>query len=135
MERVTLRGGVGVIQDLVGDRWRKPGDNALLPRWSDDDYSSTRKASNFWIFNNDYIRLRNLSIGYTFPKQWLQRAGISRLRIYVSGDNLMTFGSVKQRYSDPETGVTGNNYNGNSVSDNGYPGARRVYMGGVQISL
>ncbi len=135
MERVTLRGGVGVIQDLVGDRWRKPGDNALLPRWSADDYGSTRKATNFWIFNNDYVRLRNLSLGYTFPKQWLQKAGISRLRIYASGDNLLTFGSAKRRYSDPETGVTGNNYNGNSVTDNGYPGSRRVYMGGVQISL
>jgi len=134
-ERVTLRGGVGVIQDLVKDRWQEPGDNAYLPRWSNDDYSSTRKATNFWLFNNDYLRLRNVTIGYTLPKSLTNKAGISNARVYITGDNLLTFGSAKDRYTDPETGVTGNNYNGNAVTDNGFPGSRRVYMGGIQVSF
>lgn len=135
IERATLRRGVGVIQDLVQDRWKKPGDNAYLPRWSDDDYASTRRSSDFWIFNNSYIRLRNLTFGYTLPKVLLNQMKLSNLRIYVSGDNLLTFGSAKNRYSDPETGVSGNNYNGNSLTDNGYPSARRVFMSGVQITF
>lgn len=135
MERVTLRDGVGVIQDLVKDRWRKPGDNASLPRWSQDDFSSTRKATDFWIFKNNYMRLRNLNIGYSLPAKVIEKVGITKARVYLSGDNLMTFGSAKKRYSDPETGVSGNNYNGNSDTDNGYPGSRRVYMGGIQVSF
>jgi len=135
MERVTLRGGISVIQDLVGDRWKKPGDNAYLPRWSNDDYSSTRKSTNFWIFKNNYMRLRNLNLGYSLPKTLLNKTGLTKVRIYLSGDNLLTFGSAKKRYTDPETGVTGNNYNGNSVTDNGYPGSRRVYMGGLQVTF
>jgi hypothetical protein len=63
LERVTLRNGIGVIQDQVGDRWRKPGDQASQPRWSYDNYTSTRKPTNYFIFNNDFIRLRNLTIG------------------------------------------------------------------------
>lgn len=135
MERVTLRGGVGVIQDLVGDRWQKPGDNAYLPRWSNDDYASTRRSTNFWIFNNDYIRLRNVTLGYTLPKSLIKKAGLSNVRVYLTGDNLLTFGSAKNRYTDPETSVTGNNYNGDSVTDKGFPGSRRVYMGGIQVSF
>jgi TonB-linked SusC/RagA family outer membrane protein len=135
LERVTLRHGVGVIQDLVKDRWRKPGDNASLPRWSDDDYSSTRKATDFWLFKNNYARLRNLNIGYSLPNNVISKLGISKARVYLSGDNLLTFGSAKRRYSDPETGTSGNNYNGNSDTDNGFPGSRRVYMGGIQVSF
>jgi hypothetical protein len=37
-----------------------------------------------------YVRLRNLSLSYDLPSQWLKSAGISRLRIYVNGDNLWT---------------------------------------------
>jgi TonB-linked SusC/RagA family outer membrane protein len=135
LERVTLRGGVGVVQDLVKDRWRKPGDNASLPRWSDDNYSSTRKATDFWLFKNNFARLRNLNIGYTLPSKVISKAGISKARVYLSGDNLLTFGSAKRRYTDPETGASGNNYNGNSDTDNGFPGSRRVYMGGIQVSF
>jgi hypothetical protein len=130
-----LRGGVGVVQDLVGDRWKNPGDNALLPKWSNDDYSSTRKASDFYVFDNDYLRLRNVTLGYNLPKSLLEKLTLSNVRIFVSGDNLLTFGSAKNRYSDPETGLSGNNYNGNADTDNGIQGSRRVYTGGLQVSF
>ena len=60
---------------------------------------------------------------------------VDKVRVYFSGDNLLTFGSAVKRYSDPETGVSGNNYNGNSETDNGVQGGRRIYMGGIQISF
>ena len=135
IERSTLRNGVGVVQDLVADRWQKPGDQASLPRWSDNDYSSTRKASDFYLFDNDFLRLRNVTLGYKVPATKLSRLGISNLRLFVSGDNLLTFGSAKKRYSDPETGLSGNNYNGSADTDNGIQGSRRVYTGGVQITF
>lgn len=135
VERTALRGGVGVIQDLVEDRWKKPGDNALLPKWSNDDYSNTRRSSDFYVFKNDFLRLRNVALGYSLPKSSLERLGISNLRVFVSGDNLMTFGAAKKRFSDPETGLSGNNYNGSADTDNGIQGSRRVFTGGLQISF
>lgn len=135
VERTAVRGGVGVIQDLVEDHWRKPGDQALLPKFSNDDYASTRKNSDFYVFDNDYLRLRNVSLGYTLPTATMARLGLSKVRLYVSGDNLLTFGSAKNRYSDPETALSGNNYNGSADKDNGIQGSRRVYMAGLQVSF
>lgn len=135
-ERTTVRDGVGIIQDLVeGKVWEKPGDQALFPRWSATNYSNTRKSSDFYLFNNDFLRLRNVTLGYTLPKNLIQKAGISHARIYISGDNLFTFGPAANRYSEPETGVLGNNYNGNADTDNGIQGSRRVYMCGIQVSF
>lgn len=133
LEGTTIRNGVGVIQDQVeGKVWEKPGDNALFPRWSADDYSSTRKTTDFYLFNNDYLRLRNLTIGYTVPRTLTQKLHLSFARLYVSGDNLFTFGPASKRYSDPETDLKGNNYNGNP---GGVQTARRVFMGGIQVSF
>lgn len=133
LEGTTVRDGVGLWQDQIeGKVWEKPGDNAKFPRWSADDYSSTRKTTDFYLFNNDYLRLRNLTVGYTLPRVLTQKLHLSYARLYLSGDNLFTFGSAAKRHSDPETELTGNNYNGNS---GGVQSSRRVFMGGIQISF
>ncbi|MDY4528313.1 MAG: TonB-dependent receptor, partial [Parabacteroides sp.] len=136
LENTTVRNGVGVIQDLVeGKVWEKPGDQAVFPRWSADDYSSTRKATDFYLFNNDYFRLRNLAVGYTVPRRIIDKMHLSHLRIYFSADNVWTLGPAANRHNDPETGLVGNNYNGNANTDNGNQSARRVFMGGIQVSF
>lgn len=136
LERTTLRDGVGVIQDLVeGKVWIQPGDQAEFPRWSANNYSSTRKYSDFYLFDNDYFRLRNVTLGYTLPRSLTKKMGLANVRVYLTGDNLLTFGPAAKRHSEPETGVLGNNYNGNTDTDNGIQGSRRVYMGGVQVSF
>lgn len=133
VEGTTVRNGCGVVQDQVeGKVWEKPGDNALFPRWSGDDYSSTRKTTDFYLFNNDFLRLRNLTIGYTVPKSLTNKLHLSHCRLYLTGDNLLTFGSAANRHTDPETELDGNNYNGNS---GGIQTARRVFMGGIQVSF
>lgn len=135
-ERIMNRPGIGVIQDLVKDRWKKPGDaNKTIPRWSYSQYAGTVKYATNFVFNNDYWRLRNFTLGYTIPKAISRKASIENLRLYVTGNNLITLGSAAKRYSDPETGVMGNSYNGNAETDNGIQGSRRLYMGGVQITF
>lgn len=135
-ERTTVRDGVSIIQDLVeGDVWMQPGDEAKFPRWSASNYSDTRRNSDFYLFDNDYWRLRNLTFGYTLPQNLIRKVGISNVRIYLSGDNLLTFGSAAKRHTEPETGVSGNNYNGNADTDNGVQGSRRVYMAGIQVTF
>lgn len=135
-EKIMIRGGMGVAPDLVTDRWRKPGDaGTKMARWSLSDYASTFRYSDNYVFKNHFLRLRNVTLGYTLPRNLSQKAGIDRLRLYVTGNNLLTFGPAVKRYTEPETGVQGNNYNGNNDTDNGIQGARRIYMIGLQMTL
>ena len=135
-ESGTMRTGVGLMQDVVFDKaWRNPGDNATYPRFSYEKAGDNRKASDFFVFNNDYVRLRNATIGYTLPSRVIKKAKMSNVRFYVSGDNLLTFGTAAKMHTEAETGILGNNYNGNTDTDNGNQSSRRVYMAGVQITF
>ena len=74
--------------------------------------------STFWMHNIRYVKLRNLEFGYTIPRQVLERFLISELRLYVSGQNLLTFANTNG--TDPEI-----------TSENGlqYPTTRIVNLG------
>jgi len=54
-----------------------------------------------YLLNGAYLRIKNVSLGYTLPANLTKRAGISRLRIFVTGDNLYEFSAIK-KYIDPE---------------------------------
>lgn len=136
MEETTVRPGVGVVWDLIeGKYWTKPGDVAEFPRWSNDNASSTRRATDFYLFNNSFVRLRNVTLGYTLPRSLVSRIGLQTVRVYLTGDNLLTFGKAASNHTDPETGLTGNNYNASADTDSGYSSARRIYMAGIQITF
>lgn len=60
------------------------------------------------VQNNKYIRLKSLVIGYTLPKAWTSKAGLSKVRFYFSGDDLWEWTKVKDGY-DPEYGEASNN--------------------------
>lgn len=76
-------------------------DKATYPRLHNGNFPNNHRKSDFWLKKGDYLRLKNLELGYTFPKAMLSKAGISRLRVFVSGTNLLTFDYVKN--FDPET--------------------------------
>lgn len=76
-------------------------DTATYPRLHNGNFPNNHRKSDFWLKKGDYLRLKNLEIGYTFPKTMLSKVGISRLRAFVSGTNLLTFDYVKN--FDPET--------------------------------
>jgi len=86
------------------NRWQKAGDVTNVPRLS---YSNKVGPPNTtrYLHSNDYIRLRNLSFGYTLPTSIAQKAHMSKVRLYLSGSNLWTkaaWGSY-----DPETEMGG----------------------------
>jgi TonB-linked SusC/RagA family outer membrane protein len=138
LENYSIRSGVSVVPDVVdGKVWMKPGDNAQFPRWSmtDRSFAGQNNNSDLFIVSNDFLRLRNLTLGYTLPKKITQKVGMSNARFYVSGDNLLTFSPVAKYYVDPESGLKANDYNGNGETDSGIQGARRVYMFGIQLSF
>ena len=135
-ERTRVRHQTSPLSDLVESRWQQPGDVTSIPRFT-ESYWGTYMTGHCdrYVFKNDYLRLRNLTFGYTVPAQAVKKAGISNLRFYVSADNLLTFGACVKRYAEPEGALNGNNYNGNSETDSGLPGGRRIFMGGIQLTF
>lgn len=112
-------GAIGnFLLEFYKNRWRVDAPSSQHPRIADrsDQYYSS--GNTYWLRSTDYVRLKNLELGYTFPNRWMEPAGISNLRIYVSGFNLFTWD--KTGVFDPE-----------SVNQTGqyYPQARLLNTG------
>jgi TonB-linked SusC/RagA family outer membrane protein len=92
----------GPVLDFHLDRWTPSNPDATYPRLTMGSESANNAAkSDFWIQNAAYLRLKNVQIGYTFPMKWMSRVGIHQLRVFLSGQNLLTFDKMKGGY-DPE---------------------------------
>jgi len=77
---------------------------ATYPRLSTLLNENNYQNSTFWMKNGNFLRLRNVEIGYSLPKPVLEKIHLSNLRIYVSGMNLFTFSKLMKDYDmDPET--------------------------------
>ena len=83
------------------DYWTPENTDAYYPR---PDFSSTKnqQTQTGYLQNAAYLRVKNAQIGYTLPKVWTKKAGMESVRIYVSGDNLLTFSDMISVF-DPET--------------------------------
>lgn len=81
------------------------------PRLEDLSNSTTPNivTSDFWTQDASYIRLKNIQLGYTFPKKMLQAAKISNLRVYVQAENPLCWNKYKSGW-DPEINTSGNYY-------------------------
>lgn len=95
---------------FMGKMWSEENPNA--------EYAIASRDQNFnkWNYqnkdvsvqNNKYIRLKSLVVGYTLPKAWTTKAGLNKVRVYFSGDDLWEWTKVKDGY-DPEYGEASNN--------------------------
>jgi hypothetical protein len=87
------------------DRWQKPGDITMVPQ-ARMYRTNGQQASTRYLESSDFVRLRNLSLGYTFSKKLTQKISVDRLRLYLTGVNLLTF----TNYSgyDPESSYDNN---------------------------
>lgn len=68
--------------------------------------TSTMASNTFYLYNTSYLSLKNLQIGYTLPKRWLAPVKISHLRVFMSGENLLTIKSKDFPAVDPELGAS-----------------------------
>jgi len=75
-------------------------------------------ANDFFIMDRSFIRLRNIELAYTLPKEALKVVGIQRLRVYASAQNLFTWDKLRMNHLDPE--------NNNPI---GYPQTRMTNFG------
>lgn len=91
------------------NRWKQPGDVATLPRAGQDVTSNGNlRASDWWLENGNYLRLRNITLGYTLPQRMINGIGghvFTRIRIYIAAQNLLTF--TKYSGYDPEISTQG----------------------------
>lgn len=90
-------------------RWttENPNPNAAYPRiYSRTSSHSTfnNRLSDFWLFNSDYFRIKNITFGYTFPKAMLSNISLDALKVYVAAENPFTIrGDHRMKDFDPES--------------------------------
>lgn len=99
-----------LLQYMIDDAWTpEKGDNAKAPAISlGGSKTNNYKDSDLWLRDASYIRLKNIELGYSFPKAWLQNMRISSLRLSISGYNLLTFSELN--FCDPESNPDGRAY-------------------------
>lgn len=119
-------------------RWQKPGDQTDIPRAStlpnaDGSYNNGFASSRF-LEDGSFLRLRNVSLGYTLPKALTAKAGIEKLRVYVNMTNLFTITGYSG--ADPE-GNTAADYTHGTVQglDFAIPPQPRQIVFGVNVTL
>ncbi|MFV0522835.1 MAG: hypothetical protein ACK5MI_10510 [Mangrovibacterium sp.] len=92
------------------DRWSIDNPNGSQPRMTASDANENSRFSDRYVEDGSYVRLRNIQLGYTLPKNLVQAIKLSKVRVYVSCDNLLTF--TKYSSWTPEIG----NLDGSSLS-------------------
>jgi len=84
----------------VKDRWRFSGDVTNMPRISYNDPSGNNRFSDRWIEDGSFVRLRSVTLSYDIPVKLVQKIKLSKVRMFVNADNLLTF--TKYNGFDPE---------------------------------
>lgn len=100
------------------DYWTPDNRDAAFPRpWSDAQPNNSQ-SSDLYLRDLSYLRLKSFELGYTFPAAMLQKAGIGKLRVYLTGYNIFTWSKMK--FFDPEISASTGAY---------YPQQRNINLG------
>lgn len=111
-------GGGNTLGYLVKDAWTPENTGAKYPRLSTSVNALNAWASDWWIRDGSYLRVKTAQLAYDVPSKALVKTPLSALRIFLAGTNLLTFSSFK--YIDPENPGINNGY---------YPQQRTVSLG------
>jgi hypothetical protein len=104
------------------------------PRPTLSDPNDNDRLSTRYIEDGSYLRIKNLTLGYTFPKKWMQKAKFDNLRVYCNIQNLYTF--TKYSGYDPEVGASTQDATGYSYGvDNGRYPSPTTYSFGVSLTF
>ncbi len=112
------------------NRWTGPGTSNEYPRVTFTDNNLNMKTvSDFFVHDGSFVRLRNMTLGYTLPKNIANQVMLKNVRIYVTGENLLTFTGYKGY--DPEIG--GGVFS-NGIDSGIYPQSRTI-LGGINVTF
>ncbi|WP_026631318.1 TonB-dependent receptor [Dyadobacter alkalitolerans] len=109
--------------------WNGEGSSNTIPRMSINNTNRNFRPSDLFVEKGDYLRLKNMTLGYAIPKNAISKLKMSQARIYVTGQNLLTF--TKYSGLNPELGYVGSGgtYNQLNVDYAQYPLARTWTIG------
>lgn len=114
----------------LNNSWLPNRMNAKAPiQETTQSFSTNSVPNSYFVENGSYLRLKNAQIGYTLPVSILQKIGVSKMRIYVSGANLFTI--TKYSGVDPEIGTSSETGDQTAfgVDDGSYPSQRTFLLG------
>ncbi|HMH21410.1 MAG TPA: hypothetical protein VK563_06530, partial [Puia sp.] len=94
-----------VTQQLISNPWSLENRDGIWPRIGGSGNNTAQTS--FWLEDMSYLRLKNIQLGYTFPKPLFKRLGVSNFRISGSAENLLTITSFQGL--DPEKAGNNNN--------------------------
>jgi TonB-linked SusC/RagA family outer membrane protein len=117
-------GNIGnYLLEMYNDRWTVDNPSSVHPRIANrsDQYFSANNT--YWFRSTDYIRLKNLEIGYTLPENLIKKAGMTSLRLYFNGLNLFTISDFNT--FDPESSSATGQY---------YP-QQRIVNAGITVTF
>jgi hypothetical protein len=109
-EQTTLSNGGNMTTRWL-DRYTADNTDGSMPRLG-SSYNDT--YSSFWLTKGDYLRLKNIEIGYTFRQPGLAKAGIRSIRVYLAGSNLLTFTPLDNYDPEKSSSDTRNDVHPNS---------------------
>lgn len=117
-------GSIGnYLEDMYVNRWTVERPSSTHPRIADRGNQYFSGNNTYWLRDTDYIRLKNIELGYSIPAELLKRVGVNNLRVYANALNLLTFDKLD--LYDPENANPSGQY---------YPQAR-VINAGVSVTF
>ncbi len=115
------------LRDVALNSWTEQNKDAKYPQYIYGDPNKATAASTRFLYSGDYLKISNITLGYTLPAKWSKKAFIQKLRLYMSLDNVYTVtGSDFVGYT-PETYTSG-------IIAWQYP-ANRTFTGGIQLTF
>ncbi|WP_337042973.1 SusC/RagA family TonB-linked outer membrane protein [Emticicia sp. 17c] len=108
-------------------RWQKPGDVTNVPKYVYGGASASNSLSSRYLYGGDYIRLRDITFGYTLPSSLISKIKLSNVKVYVRGSNIWTWVKDKNLPYDPETYI-----NSSTNLDIYLP---KTFTGGLQVAF
>ncbi|HZK95121.1 MAG TPA: TonB-dependent receptor [Prolixibacteraceae bacterium] len=126
----NLNGAFNVEVSEYEGAWRGKGTSNYYPIISVDDLNDNYRTSTFSVQDGSYLRVKNIQLGYTLPTSISEKMKISKIRLYVSCQNLWTF--TKYPGLDPETGDTSPLNIGTDYGGSPQP---KTIMGGISVDF
>ena len=117
---IPFRGKMNAFPNVFDSWTPETASTATLPRLTTLDSQNNHRSSTSWLVSTNFIKLRNIELGYSFSEQLLTKMHLSNTRLYVRGMNLLTWNNSFDML-DPELMT-------------GYP-ALRTFMAGIQVNF
>ena len=119
--------------DFMSKVWSEDNPDSYFPRprgyVANYDTRELGATNDRYLQNIGYMRLKNLTLGYTLPKKWTQVIKMQKLRVYFAGENLFTVSGIKTKYIDPEQASAGNTWKKYDGDAKVYPYAKTFTFG------